>query len=640
MKNVILQGKKFIKMKPYHKILLGAIITVLPLIGEAKSKTETVSIAKTSMSGYVGQRVDACIRQRIMGQNSEELVEQFRLQDETQQRWASEFWGKWVQGAIASYQYNHDPELYAKIQEAENHLMDLQLPDGYIGDYDQKHQLTGWDVWGRKYTLLGLIKWYRLSGDKRALKSACRLLDYTISQIGPGKKHIYEVGYYRGMPPSSILEPVMFLYNDTKDERYLDFAKFIVEDDESQGGPRLIAKADEPVALRFPLGPKDNWWSFQNGQKAYEMMSCYVGLLELYRVTGTETYRKAAETAYKHILDEEINICGSGASSECWYGGRKMQTFPAPHTMETCVTFTWMQFCERLLEFSHNSLYVDQIERTMYNALMASLKNDASQIVKYTPLEGFRREGENQCEVHINCCNANAPRAFAMIPRLLYRTSAPDAIDVNLYIPSTTQLQMGKQTVEIQQNTNYPVTDETLLTVKTQKPINLTFNLRIPAWSTATKVKVGGQNIAAVRPGTYCEIKREWHDGDQIRIKFDMKAHIAQLNQMQAIVRGPIVFARDSRFGDGFIDEVMTIPSKDGTVELTPVDAPKDMWMAYTVPMVHGTYSDVSIDTKPVHICDFASAGNTWEENIRYRVWIPKLFNPQNANSEVTKGYW
>ena len=78
---------------------------------------------------------------------------------------------------MSAWQYNHDPALYAKIEAAEKGLMDCQLPKGFLGDYTADKETTGWDVWGRKYTLLGLIKWYRISGDKRALKAACRLLD-------------------------------------------------------------------------------------------------------------------------------------------------------------------------------------------------------------------------------------------------------------------------------------------------------------------------------------------------------------------------------------------------------------------------------------------------------------------------------
>lgn len=585
-------------------------------------------VADVKLHGYVGRRIDQCIEQRVMGQNADELIAPFRAQQETQGRWASEFWGKWVQGAMSAYCYNRDPALLAKIRDAQQKLRACQLPGGFIGDYTPEKETTGWDIWGRKYTLLGLVKWYRLTGDKAALKAACRLLDYTLTQVGPQGKPIYECGYYKGMPPMSILEPVVFMYEETKNERYLDFAKYIAEASESADGPQLIRKADVPVAFRFPLQPGDTWWSIENGQKGYEMMSCYVGLLELYKVTGETAYMQAAEKTWQHISEEEINVAGGACSLECWYEGRKLQTHPALHTMETCVTFTWMQFCERLLEMTGNPKYADQIELTMYNALMAAMKWDGSQIVKYVPLEGFRREGEHQCDVRINCCNANGPRAFAMIPRVAYRTPSVARLDINLFIPSEATVKLGKRSIRLRQETSYPEEGVVAISVMPDKPVQADIALRIPAWSKQAEVAVNGEKIEA-KSGTYCVISREWKAGDEIRLTLDITARMVTQDHQAAIVRGPVVLARDTRFRDGFVDECMILPNKDGVVELTRVQSPEKMWMAFTMPVVRGYYYDQAQDRAVVHLCDFASAGNTWDESERYRTWIPLLYIPQ-----------
>ena len=598
-------------------------------------------VKEVKLAGYIGGRIDGCIEKRVLGQSVDELVEPFKAQDETKGRWASEFWGKWIQGAVASYEYNHDPALLEKIKEGERKLIATQLDDGYIGDYDKEHQLHGWDVWGRKYTLLGLVKCYRLTGNKEALEAACKLLDYTISQIGPDSSTpIYKTGYYRGMPPLSILEPVTYLYDETGKPAYLQFAKLIAEQMNSPEGPMLIDKADTPVSQRFVLKPGDSWWSFDNGQKGYEMMSCYIGLLEMYRLTGNSQYLQVALTTWNHILREEINITGGACSLECWYGGHGKQTHPASHTMETCVTFTWMQFCERLLQITGDTKYVDQIERTMYNALMASMKHDNSQIVKYVPLEGFRREGEHQCDVHINCCNANAPRAFAMIPRVTYRVPNRDRIDINLYMPSQAILQIGKRTFTLTQQTGYPASNEVKITVTPDKTTQANIALRIPGWTPYAIVKVNGETMKGVASGEYYVINRQWNAGDEITLTMEMPAHLVSLNQSVAIERGPIVYARDSRFNDGFVDEVVTIPNKDGIIQMKTEENGKDMWITVSVPMVRGTYNDASTDTRHIRLCDFASAGSTWDERIRYRVWLPKLYTPDNPKSGQFQGYW
>ena len=237
----------------------------------------------------MGEKINLVIEKRIKSQDVDYLVEPFRHKNETH-LWQSEFWGKWIQSAIASYDYNLDPGMLNIIKISVSKLLDTQMPSGYIGNYSDSAQLTQWDIWGRKYTLLGLLAYYDLTGDKEALKGSCRLADNLLNQVGPGKVNIVKTGNYRGMPSSSILEPMLYLYRRSGDKKYLDFAKYIVDQWETKDGPKLIssALAGIPVSERFPH--PEVWWSYENGQKAYEMMSCYEGLLELYRITGEPSY--------------------------------------------------------------------------------------------------------------------------------------------------------------------------------------------------------------------------------------------------------------------------------------------------------------------------------------------------------------
>ena len=108
------------------------------------------------ISGYLGDKINLCIAQRIKKQDVDHLIEPFRSRNETH-LWQTEFWGKWILSAIASYEYNRDPEMLAIIKNAVSGLLATQTSDGYIGNYSKAAQLQHWDVWGRKYTLLGSI---------------------------------------------------------------------------------------------------------------------------------------------------------------------------------------------------------------------------------------------------------------------------------------------------------------------------------------------------------------------------------------------------------------------------------------------------------------------------------------------------
>ncbi|MDR2449652.1 MAG: glycoside hydrolase family 127 protein, partial [Prevotellaceae bacterium] len=448
-------------------------------------------------------------------------------------------------------------------------------------------------------------------------------------------------GNYFGMASSSILEPMVLLYRRTADKRYLDFAEYIVAQWETEQGAHLISKAlaGVPVAERFPhpASMDREWFSPFNGQKAYEMMSCYEGLLELYKITGRSEYLSAVEKTARSIMDTEINIAGSGSAFECWYHGQEQQTRPTYHTMETCVTVTWLKLCRSLLALTGNPIYADQIELTACNALPAAMKDDASQIVMYSPLDGLRDPGHGQCGMHINCCNANGPRGFALLPQVAVMRSDREVI-VNLYTDLSAEIVWDrKNKVSLSQQTRYPEDGAVTIRVDAGRPEAFVIALRIPAWSKENSVSVNGETLGGVTPGEYYRIDRTWKKGDVVRVQFDVRARVVRQDGSAAIVRGPVVLARDNRFGDGFVDEAARILDKDGYVELTPaVRKPDGVWLAFTAPLAPGTFDAEGAHPKQIHFCDFASAGNTWDDALRYRVWIPE---PMNVMQTIYKPY-
>lgn len=583
--------------------------------------------SKIKIEGYLGTKIDLCIEKRVENADVDHFVEPFRHKNETR-LWQTEFWGKWMLAATSSYKYNQDPELLKTIRNAVAALLQTQDKNGYIGNYTDDAQLQHWDIWGRKYTLLGLLAYYDISGEKNVLLVAEKLADHLLSQVGPGKTNIILTGNYRGMPSSSILEPIILLYQRTGDEKYLDFAKYIVEQWETADGPGLLSKSFENVAVynRFPQ-PKI-WWSWDNGQKAYEMMSCYEGLLELYTITRNPSYFKAVEMVVENIIQNEINIAGSGTAFECWYNGKSKQTTPAYHTMETCVTMTWMKLCNTMLKLTGNPKYADQIEISLYNALMASLKYDGEQIAKYSPLEGIRHEGEEQCGMHINCCNANGPRAFAMIPNMAIM-GAGSSIYLNIFGNIQSDLVLpSKNKIEIKMETDYPVSGHIKLKVNTKFAEKFKLAIRIPGWSKKSDIQLNETKLTNISAGRYFEIEKNWNN-DVVTIELDMTGQIELHNGFQAIRRGPVVLARDARLNDGDVDESAVVFQTKGNVDLiAESEKPDDVWMVFKAPLVLGTDLEGEFRLpRQVRFCDFASAGNIWSQKARYRVWIPQTLN-------------
>lgn len=105
--------------------------------------------------------------------------------------------GPWAQSRLTATP--GDAALYEKIAASVGHIIETQSSDGYIGNYAPEAQLKDWDIWGRKYTMLGLLSWYELSGDTHAFAAASRVADHLISQLKSKNVKIVKCGLYRGM---------------------------------------------------------------------------------------------------------------------------------------------------------------------------------------------------------------------------------------------------------------------------------------------------------------------------------------------------------------------------------------------------------------------------------------------------------
>lgn len=583
------------------------------------------------MKGFIGKKLDLSYQNRILAQDVDVLVAPFRQRTETR-LWQTEFWGKWFTSAVLAYRYRPEPALEKVLRNAVKELVATQTPDGYIGNYRPENRLEQWDIWGRKYCLLGLLDYYDLTGDANSLRAARKLTDHLVREINGKDGIIVNKGNYRGMAASSILEGIVRLYKSTGDKKYLAFAEEIVRQWETPGGPELISKAAVNVSERFPK--PDSWYSWEQGQKAYEMMSCYEGLVELYRVTGKAAYLKAAEATWNNIRDTEINIAGSGASYEMWFGGKKLQTSPVVHYQETCVTVTWIKFCQQLLRLTGDVKYAHAIEEAYYNALMGALNADGSDWAKYTPLNGERLPGSGQCGMELNCCVASGPRGQFTLP-LTTVMSMKEGVSVNFFTEGayTLKTPSGKK-ITLSQQTDYPVSGNIVLSLAMEAPEEMTVRVRIPEWSRQTTLKVNGEAVA-VAPGEYAALKRKWSSKDMISLQLDMRGRVITAggdHSFAAIKRGPLVLARDTRLpGQDLGTTITPVKDKEGYIVLTPANASADnIWVQYQAAFFPEFYKDATEAQQPAQItlCDYASAGNG-KTHSAFQVWMPQLYDPR-----------
>ena len=545
-----------------------------------------------------------------------------------------EMWGKAVRSGCMFYRYTRDPDLKRILQRTVADLLSARRANGSIScsDIAKQPDGPGGDLWERKYVLLGLDEYYRnVDKDPAVLKAMIDEADCTLAQIGPPPKtRIVNQGWSPNhIESSTLLEPIMRLYELTGYPRYLEFARYIVEVEGGAKGYNIIADAfhnKDPEQIGGPY------------PKAYEMMSLFEGLVEYYRVTGNERWKRAVLNLYHNIREEEITIIGNGGgdqphhpavAGEAWDYTAREQTNPTiERMMETCAGVTWLKLCSQIGRLTGDPLAFDEIEKYAYNGLLGAMKPSGDGFSYVNLLNGVKTNptgwGATIDKIDVTCCNLNGPMGLAYLPLVAVMDSKTGPV-INLYNAGTaTASTPASHPVGLAIATDYPKSGAIVVTVTLKAPERFSIKLRIPSWSAATKLTVNGDAFHAA-PRTYANIDRTWTSGDTIALTLDLRCRCIDAphgsnragDPFRALIRGPIVLARDENI-DTHYNKPVDIVIKDGYVDVTsvPPTLPTTR-MQFRVPTRDGS----------IPMVDYASV-DSWNGK-HVCTWLPKVRDVQ-----------
>ncbi len=483
------------------------------------------------LDGWLGARIDANESHRLLRVDTEPLLAGYRHRPGNQP-WIGEHVGKWLHAATLAWAYSGDEALRRKLDAVVASLIATQEADGYLGTYTAEKRFglydgADWDVWCHKYNLIGLLTYYRYTGNPAALAASRRIGDLLLATF-PAKRSILKAGTHMGMAATSILSPMIDLYRLTCDARYLEFAKYIVRSYEEKDGPDIVR------TLLAEGGSVDR---VANG-KAYEMLSNLVGLTELYQVTGDPRLLRAVENAWTDITRNRLYITGTASIRETFGNSHELPNGEAAHLGETCVTTTWIQLNAALLAQTGDAKFGDEIERSLYNQLTAAQNPESGDWCYYTPLEGVKHYDKE-----ITCCHSSGPRALALAPTLAYLEKG-NVFCVNTLESSRARFQVGDRTVEVRQESLFPYAGRSTLTLRIPSAARFTLKIRAPAW--AEPLRVGN---ASSRDGWITLPERDWRDGDQVTITFNLNGRVIRGDftnySRVAYAWGPYILALD-----------------------------------------------------------------------------------------------
>lgn len=603
------------------KRFIGLVAAFLPVVASAAPVApkladvlEPLPTSAVKVSGFLGERVQNNARNRLLVVDEDDLLAGFRNRP-GKQAWIGEHVGKFLHAATMAWANTNDPKLREKIDRVASELIKTQEADGYLGTYtrDKRFGLypgADWDVWVHKYNLIGLLTYHQYTGNQAALESCRKMGDLLLNTFGPGKKSILAAGTHMGMASTSVLEPMVLLYRATGEEKYLDFAKYIVQSWDEPNGPKVKSTLEATGKVNKTA----------NG-KAYEMLSNLVGLCELARQTGDKSLLDAPKKAWADVVANQRYITGTASHHEHFHVDHELPNNNAANMGETCVTTTWIQLNWQLLRLTGEAKYGDEIERAYYNHLSGAQLPDGSKWCYYTPLEGTKPYGNST-----NCCLSSGPRAMALLPQMVFfkrkDSNGGDVLVSALPESATAHVSLGGKDIKIQQTYQLRAPS-----VEIEGIAHFGMQVRPPQWQ-HYRLSITPPHDASLRltlkDGWANSWARDWRNNEKINASFAMiplMINGTNTNEGRAALQhGPFVLAYDEKLNPD-------LPSAR-LVTLAPNAVAKplgDNKFEAPIAFKDGT-------TKNAVFVPFAQAGATGG---RFAVWLraPGNFAPEDAFS-------
>jgi len=474
---------------------------------------------------------------------------------------------KALEGMAYSLINNPDPELEKKADEWIDKFAAAQEPDGYINTF---YTLTGlerrWtnmdkhEMYCAGHMIEAAVAYYKATGKRKLLDVSIRMADHMMEHFGPGKRH--------WVPGHEEIELALIkLYEVTNEEKYLDFAYWLLEERGRGYGSMGDEGTWNPIYYQDEMPVRE--LSTINGH-AVRAMYLFCGMADVASLKGDTGYIHALDRLWDDVVLSKMYITGGIGSS------RHNEGFTEPFDLpnyeaycETCASVGMVLWNSRMHQLTGDSKYIDVLERSLYNGALAGISLNGDLFFYVNPLashgDHHRREWYGTA-----CCPSQVSRFLPSIGNYIYSTSK-EAVWVNLYIGNSAEVGAGKETVRLTQETGYPWDGSITLTVEPLKSsLRKEIRMRIPGWCKQYSIAVNGEQIIDPQiENGYLVIERKWISGDKITLSLDMPTEIIAADPRvkenigkRAIQRGPLVYCAEEADNPSF-DEVILTPDAE-----------------------------------------------------------------------------
>lgn len=476
---------------------------------------------------------------------------------------------KIIEGASYSLAVKYDPKLDAYLDSVITLIAAAQEPDGYLTTCvtNKATRLSGWwgssrwekvnshELYNSGHLYEAAVAHYKATNKRTLLDIAIKNADLVCKTFGLGEG---QIKYPSGHP---IIEMALVkLYNVTGDKKYLDQARYFVDEAGrlSNGRkPGIYSQDHKPVMEQDEIVGH-----------AVRAGYFYSGVTDVAAMQHDQKLFEAVNRVWDNMASKKLYInggIGSRAQGEGFGPNYELNNFN--NYCETCASISNVYWNHRMFLATGESKYIDVLERALYNGVISGVSLSGDKFFYDNPLASHgvhNREEWFGCA----CCPGNVTRFMASVPNYAYAVNKKD-IYVNLYVEGNSNIKIEDNEVELGQTTKYPWNGEVEIKVNPTKTAKFTVLLRIPGWAknkpvstdlykyvdtnnAEVKILVNGKKIKNDSRGGYAVLEREWKAGDIIKLHMDMPVRRVQAHPevkydegLLSMERGPILYAME-----------------------------------------------------------------------------------------------
>ncbi len=441
--------------------------------------------------------------------------------------------GHYLSACALMYASTNDEKLKAKADAIVVELAKCQkkMGTGYLSAYPEEQidrVIARQRVWAPWYTLhkiyAGLIDMYVYCGNAQALEVAQGMASWAKGRLDKldrdGMQTMLNTTEQGGMN-----ETLANLYGVTGQKQWLELAQRFNAD--AYNHP-LLLHHDELTGLH-----------------ANSFIPNMIGSARQYELTGDPNDRHVAEFFWDSVVHGRTYCTGGTSYDEHFRSAPyHLANMLGNHTQETCCTYNMLKLTRHLFAWQPRADYGDYYEKALINSILSTQDPQTGMMMYFVTLASGRWKYFNTPRNSFWCCTGTGMENHAKYGDSIYFHNG-DTLWVNLFIAS--ELNWKDQGITIRQETDFPESDSTTLTVKAVKPTKFELRVRVPCWTSGVTLKINGtsQRVTA-QPSSFLSIRRQWKDGDRVEMTMPMSLWLCPMPDdadLAAIMYGPLVLA-------------------------------------------------------------------------------------------------